>query len=395
MSDKKKDVREEIKEETEEKHPIGFFAKVSNAIRKHPVISGFGGGVIVIGGGGYGIYSAVAPSDTEEPPTSIVAEVETENTEEAMKALIENMITTSEGNRETTEAVTEEIEDDSGGEEATTEADPGGKFTADASNGQAPGSPGGFVPTNANQNSTGKNGSSGENGGQAPGSSSATVTSSNGKDTGNKSSTSAETKPKEDNKPAGSTGGTSSTGSSTAPSGNQQGGGNNNNSSQTATSPSTSTGGTTNTDTGGGNNTATTEPPKPVKEEPTTQAHQHSWVDKYETVHHEAVYEDYTIPAYDEDVWVAEHCFCKKCGLDLTEAFGTVDCIEAATHVNDCGWGYKTGDVYETVHHEAESGKKLVKEAYDEKKFVDQVCTGCGMTYDEYYYSEYGVHLYD
>ncbi|MBO6308916.1 MAG: hypothetical protein J6N70_08820, partial [Oribacterium sp.] len=242
-----------------------------------------------------------------------------ENTEEAMKALLENMLTTSEDNREATEAVTEENEDDSGGVEATSEADPGGKFTANTSNGQAPGSPVGFVPTNVNQNGTGKNGSTGKNNGQAPGSSSATVTSSNGKDTGSKQGTSAETKPKEDNKPAGSTGGTGSTGSSTAPSGNQQGNGNNNNSSQAATSPSTSTGGTTNTDTGGGNNATTTEPPKPVKEEPTTQAHQHTWVDKYETVHHEAVYEDYTIPAYDEEVTeYVYHDFCKKCGLDLT-----------------------------------------------------------------------------
>lgn len=372
---------------------------MKNENSKKWIALGIGGAVVIGGGiGGYALLSNGSDGDTVEPSTSIVAEVETENTEEAMKALLENMLTTSEDNREATEAVTEENEDDSGGVEATSEADPGGKFQANASNGQAPGSPVGFVPTNVNQNGTGKNGSTGKNNGQAPGSSSATVTSSNGKDTGSKQGTSAETKPKEDNKPAGSTGGTSSTGSSTAPSGNQQGNGNNNNSSQAATSPSTSTGGTANTDTGGGNNATTTEPPKPVKEEPTTQAHQHTWVDKYETVHHEAVYEDYTIPAYDEEVTeYVEHSFCKGCGLDLTVAYGTADCDESTIHVVNCGAGWKTDwiPITKTIHHEAESGKKLVKEAYDEKKFVDQVCTGCGMTYDEYYYSEYGVHLYD
>lgn len=303
-----------------------------------------------------------------------------ENTEEAMKALIENMITTSEGNREATEAVTEEIEGDSGGEEATTEADSGGKFTADASNGQAPGSPGWFVSTNANQNSTGKNGSSGENGGQAPGSSSATVMSSNGKDTGSKQGTSVETKSKEDNKPAGSTGGTNNTGSSTAPSGNQQGGGNNNNSSQTATSPSTSTGGTTNTDTGGGKNTVTTEPPKPVKEESTTQAHKHTWDEVYKTVHHKAVYETVTEEAWDEKVKAGRHAFCNGCDLDLTIAYGTPDCEEAGDHLSACNSGYHIRTIYDTIHHDAVTYQECVKEAYDEEVFDHLVCTGCGAT---------------
>ena len=117
-------------------------------------------------------------------------------------------------------------------------------------------------------------------------------------------------------------------------------------------------------------------------------AHQHTWVDHTatkqvpRTVHHDAVYEDVTIPAVTQ---TQEQC------LGCKQWFSSLDDI--VNHAMKVKMGMESGDPQrcgsvggverEVVITPAHTEQKLVKEAYDEtvydtQTYVDyQECTGC------------------
>ena len=111
----------------------------------------------------------------------------------------------------------------------------------------------------------------------------------------------------------------------------------------------------------------------------------HNWVWKThtETIHHDAVYEEYLIcEAFDENVYET-HIFCNNCGLDLTVNYGGSYTSEAADHMlNVCGGcGYHSDRaVVGTIHHDAEYGTKCTALAYDENQEVKdyEYCCICG-----------------
>ncbi len=119
---------------------------------------------------------------------------------------------------------------------------------------------------------------------------------------------------------------------------------------------------------------------KPAESKP---AHQHTWVDHTatkkvpRTVHHDAVYEDVTIPA------VTKHQIqCLTCG----QWFDSLDELTGHQLYDTDGAcsGYDAHGVRDVVITPAHTEKKLVKEAYDEtvydtQTYVDyQYCSGCG-----------------
>ena len=121
---------------------------------------------------------------------------------------------------------------------------------------------------------------------------------------------------------------------------------------------------------------------KPAETKPSQPAHQHTWVDHTatkqvpRTVHHDAVYEDVTIPA------VTKHQIqCLTCG----QWFDSLD--ELTGHqlydTNGACSGYDGHCERDVVITPAHTEQKLVKEAYDEtvydvQTYVDyQECTGC------------------
>lgn len=121
---------------------------------------------------------------------------------------------------------------------------------------------------------------------------------------------------------------------------------------------------------------------EPVNKEPVCN-HRWVWATHTETVHHDAVYEDYLIcEAYDENVYET-HTFCNNCNLDMTIAFGGASSSEAADHMlNQCGGcGYHSGRaVVGTIHHDAEYGTICTALAYDEYIEVNdyEYCSICG-----------------
>lgn len=121
---------------------------------------------------------------------------------------------------------------------------------------------------------------------------------------------------------------------------------------------------------------------EPVTQEPVCD-HRWVWATHTETVHHDAVYEDYLVcEEYDENIYET-HVFCNNCGLDLTVNFGGSSSSEAADHMhNICGGcGYHSGRaVVGTIHHEAEYGTICTALAYDEYIEVNdyEYCSICG-----------------
>ena len=118
---------------------------------------------------------------------------------------------------------------------------------------------------------------------------------------------------------------------------------------------------------------------KPAESKP---AHQHTWVDHTatKTVHHDAVYEDVTIPAV-----TGLRIKCQGCG----KYFSSLD--ELDTHGALVALGREPGDASnggcgsytsseEVVITPAHTEHKLVKDAWDETQtYVDyQYCSGCG-----------------
>lgn len=128
-------------------------------------------------------------------------------------------------------------------------------------------------------------------------------------------------------------------------------------------------------------NTGSSKPDSSTSK-PSQPAHQHTWVDHTatKTVHHDAVYEDVTIPAV-----TGLRIKCQGCG----KYFSSLD--ELDTHGALVALGREPGDASnggcgsytsseEVVITPAHTEHKLVKDAWDETQtYVDyQYCSGCG-----------------
>ena len=128
---------------------------------------------------------------------------------------------------------------------------------------------------------------------------------------------------------------------------------------------------------------------KPAETKPSQPAHQHTWVDHTatkqvpRTVHHDAVYEDVTIPAVTQ---TQEQCLgCKQWFSSLDDIVNHAMKVKMGMEAGDpqrCG---SVGGVErEVVITPAHTEQKLVKEAYDEtvydtQTYVDyKYCSGCG-----------------
>lgn len=121
---------------------------------------------------------------------------------------------------------------------------------------------------------------------------------------------------------------------------------------------------------------------KPAETKPSQPAHQHTWVDHTatKTVHHDAVYEEVTIPAVTK--WQIR---CLGCG----QYFDTH--ADLRNHAMKVQMGMESGDPQrcgscaadaerEVVITPAKTERQLVKDAWDETQtYVDyQYCSGCG-----------------
>ena len=121
---------------------------------------------------------------------------------------------------------------------------------------------------------------------------------------------------------------------------------------------------------------------KPAETKPSQPAHQHTWVDHTatKTVHHDAVYEEVTIPAVTQ----TQHQ-CLGCGKwfssknDLLDHAFLVQIGQAEGDPARCG-SSSYDAVKEVVITPAHTEQKLVKDAWDETQtYVDyQYCSGCG-----------------
>lgn len=135
-----------------------------------------------------------------------------------------------------------------------------------------------------------------------------------------------------------------------------------------------------------GNNGSASKPSqsteKPAETKPSQPAHQHTWVDHTatKTVHHDAVYEEVTIPAVTK--WQIR---CLGCG----QYFDTHADLD--NHAVKVQFGMESGDPQrcgscaadaerEVVITPAKTERQLVKDAWDETQtYVDyQYCSGCG-----------------
>ena len=121
---------------------------------------------------------------------------------------------------------------------------------------------------------------------------------------------------------------------------------------------------------------------KPAETKPSQPAHQHTWVDHTatKTVHHDAVYEEVTIPAVTQ----TQHQ-CLGCGKwfssknDLLDHAFLVQIGQAEGDPARCG-SSSYDAVKEVVITPAKTERQLVKDAWDETQtYVDyQYCSGCG-----------------
>lgn len=128
---------------------------------------------------------------------------------------------------------------------------------------------------------------------------------------------------------------------------------------------------------------------KPAETKPSQPAHQHTWVDHTatkqvpRTVHHDAVYEDVTIPAVTQT-----QIRCLGCGQYFTSL------SDLRNHAMKVQMGMESGDpqrcgsnaadaTHEVVITPAHTEHRLVKDAWDEtvydtQTYIDyQECTGC------------------
>lgn len=128
---------------------------------------------------------------------------------------------------------------------------------------------------------------------------------------------------------------------------------------------------------------------KPAETKPSQPAHQHTWVDHTatkqvpRTVHHDAVYEDVTIPAVTQ---IQYQCLgCGKWFSSLNDLTNHAFAVQIGAESGDparCGSG-STDAQREVVITPAHTEHRLVKDAWDEtvydtQTYVDyQECTGC------------------
>ncbi|MCI7166042.1 MAG: hypothetical protein MR967_03765 [Holdemanella sp.] len=128
---------------------------------------------------------------------------------------------------------------------------------------------------------------------------------------------------------------------------------------------------------------------KPAETKPSQPAHQHTWVDHTatkkvpRTVHHDAVYEDVTIPAVTQ---IQYQCLgCGKWFSSLNDLTNHAFAVQIGAESGDparCGSG-STDAQREVVITPAYTEHRLVKDAWDEtvediQTYVDyQECTGC------------------
>ena len=126
-----------------------------------------------------------------------------------------------------------------------------------------------------------------------------------------------------------------------------------------------------------------TEEPKKTEQPTEAPKCSHNWVWKThtETVHHDAVYEEYLIAeAWDKPI-KATHWFCNNCGCDLTATYGGPTTDAGSMHLDDCDSGYHNGDVIVGYEHiDAQYGTHCTQKAYDEEITVNdyQYCSKCG-----------------
>lgn len=120
-----------------------------------------------------------------------------------------------------------------------------------------------------------------------------------------------------------------------------------------------------------------------------TPAHQHNWVAKTKTVHHDAQYKTVHHDAVTHQVWhdavTEEHYICNQCGADITsDPWGHIN--NSLMNGGNCGSYHSTyvtvkQGYYETVTDQAAYDEQvLVRDAWDETVTTGYKCSSCGAT---------------
>lgn len=120
-----------------------------------------------------------------------------------------------------------------------------------------------------------------------------------------------------------------------------------------------------------------------------TTAHQHNWVAKTKTVHHDAQYKTVHHDAVTHQVWhdavTEEHYICNQCGADITsDPWGHIN--NSLMNGGNCGSYHSTyvtvkQGYYETVTDQAAYDEQVqVRDAWDETVTTGYKCSSCGAT---------------
>lgn len=120
-----------------------------------------------------------------------------------------------------------------------------------------------------------------------------------------------------------------------------------------------------------------------------TPAHQHNWVAKTKTVHHDAQYKTVHHDAVTHQVWhdavTEEHYICNQCGADITsDPWGHIN--NSLMNGGNCGSYHSTyvtvkQGYYETVTDQAAYDEQVqVRDAWDETVTTGYKCSDCGAT---------------
>ena len=111
-----------------------------------------------------------------------------------------------------------------------------------------------------------------------------------------------------------------------------------------------------------------------------TPAHQHNWVAKTKTVHHDAQYK-----TVHHDAVTEEHYICNQCGADITsDPWGHIN--NSLMNGGNCGSYHSTyvtvkQGYYETVTDQAAYDEQVqVRDAWDETVTTGYKCSSCGAT---------------
>lgn len=120
-----------------------------------------------------------------------------------------------------------------------------------------------------------------------------------------------------------------------------------------------------------------------------TPAHQHNWVAKTKTVHHDAQYKTVHHDAVTHQVWhdavTEEHYICNQCLADITsDPWGHIN--NSLMNGGNCGSYHSTyvtvkQGYYETVTDQAAYDEQVqVRDAWDETVTTGYKCSSCGAT---------------